>query len=1839
MEDNPKKASKTQKKTLLRRITENLENPKNSSTFENLENPETPKIPKFYKNEIFGTNSYKRKNFLFITKNILIYISGLSFKILNLKTKTEKIFHSISGGGIGCIEIHPSKKYFAIGEKFQNFENISKEKKNQNSIENKKTKKTQTPKILIYSYPTLKLQKTLPNGTEKSFNCLTFSKSGKKLASIGNSPDFNLIIWDWVKEIPILKVKAFSQEIYDIRFSSYDENFLVSCGMAHIKFWKIAETFTGLKLKGEIGKFGQIELSDISAVVVLEDGKVVSGSENGDLLLWEGNFIKAVLKMKNQKNQKNSKNENFEKNEENENFENSQNLEENCDDLIYNCHEGNIESLRILYDSYLISAGKDDFIKIWSVKEIENIIEDNNGFGYITPLQIIKIDKSSDFIQIKNFIKNDFKKKNEKILNSKNENFVKIEEIDDFEMNLDNLNKNDFEEKDNFLENDKNEILDTEHIINIQTQFADESTLFLQNAKGSIISLKFNKNDLKKKIENLQKNPKNPEIPEKTLNLENSENPEKIFKKKIIHEFPAGKIVTASFYEEKVYLGYSEGICLEFDKNEKMTKSRKLDFYGICSLCNYKQNLLIGNKKGVLSIFSKNFKKLDFLKVFDQPLKEILVEDDFVVCVAKNEIFVLSVKIPENVDLELNLGNECFFKGEYLYRIKKSVISSICLKNKKLYIGLQNGKIRKIDIKKIEILKNEKNFEIDRKILNEKKGILKMAEIQKPKQDENDIKFVLNDKIEEIDIEWDSLSIRSILNYKEEIMKISENEKNENFGDLNLKKKSRFSEGKKKKQNLENDFFEDDERVLVSSEGDFIGFLYLLKLSENEKNSKKIIRPIKIIKTRKKIITKMIYTKNSEKIILGYEDGILEIRNSKNIDEIFFVAFGHDKILGSIFYINKNFNKNFFSVANDNSLIFYDIEKKMEKEFFGKEKIFFEEKKKNDINKKNFLKFEEITKGYSLQQEKIQAVEDKKKKNSELYKKNLREKILKIQNKFFLLKKKNENLEKFFQVENSKLIFDKKFHDFLIKKKDNKISEAEKEVEYEKEICKMKVEKIKKFYFSDISCKSFGVSKISSKNFVFSIKLKKITKFMISELEKICEIIEKEKNEETVENSENKKNEKNPNCENLTILKDLKSKFSENKNINYFYQMKNKIKEECRIYSTIDKMRNYKKTITSQIKNLRKKEPSIKNVENSKEILDAKSNFGHFILKSSENYKVSDDNRINVQNLQTQILLMEKFIYNSSKTFNNTLIELKNLKRNLLKKIKITNLRLKSIYKVLNENEGFFEFCFFEKIENFDDFLKIDENELLDFIKELDEKEKIKKRGIYGGMDDDEKSELSILSQKNEKIKKKELPRENRIKNNNSIKYSKILKIEKIKLISEKNLLKKNIKLEIDEFDRNVDWAIEERVKLKYELKMAEMKILELYKDLLEIQIYENQDNSLLTELFEQREILKNWNEKKTTNATKLKKLEKKEQNAKSELDLISEKYREKVFPNEIEKSDFVYKYYKKHYKGNSEKENLMELDNSEDLEMMNSGLENEKKEWVLTVEQNDEWLELLKKKRNAENTIRYFRDDKILLDNECNKIEEKIGICQKNLNKIKNCLDLLQLTKSKKINKLQSSFILSLDQIFSKLPLKNLKNIIMFTEEQFMNLNKRIIELKNQCDFIDKEKLNLIKSQESLIKELGLLRFSKKKSQEELKENFHLKFGKVIDLKILDTLKQTKRLKDLKIKLKEIEKNSLKKIEDFKISLLKTKNDLFDLKKKNTGIIKKITLLGSTQLKLNKTLDSTNKHIFKNEDNSGKENVVNYRKDLLSIIKLLNNELDELKKEILVLKNKGFVM
>jgi hypothetical protein len=96
---------------------------------------------------------------------------------------------------------------------------------------------------------------------------------------VGGHPDYLLTVWDWENATMILRCKAFSQEVFKVDFSRYFRGQLLTSGVGHLRFWKMASTFTGLKLEGAIAKFGTVPISDIAGYFELRNSKV-------RLILW-----------------------------------------------------------------------------------------------------------------------------------------------------------------------------------------------------------------------------------------------------------------------------------------------------------------------------------------------------------------------------------------------------------------------------------------------------------------------------------------------------------------------------------------------------------------------------------------------------------------------------------------------------------------------------------------------------------------------------------------------------------------------------------------------------------------------------------------------------------------------------------------------------------------------------------------------------------------------------------------------------------------------------------------------------------------------------------------------------------------------------------------------------------------------------------------------------------------------------------------------------------------------------------------------------------------------------------------------------------------------------------------------------------------------------------------------------------------------------------------------------------------------------------------------------------------------------------------------------------------
>uniref|UniRef100_A0A8B9KLV5 Cilia- and flagella-associated protein 44 n=1 Tax=Astyanax mexicanus TaxID=7994 RepID=A0A8B9KLV5_ASTMX len=299
--------------------------------FRNISKPkEIDEIKKQYATHLhsFGYDCKRRANLQLLDESTLAFVAGNMLVLLDIHTKEQRYIRSCSGGGIGIIMSHPSKKYVAVAEKGEQ------------------------PNIIVYEYPSLRPYRILRGGTGQAYSYVDFNRDGTLLASVGSAPDYLLTLWDWRQEQVMLRSKAFSQDVYRVSFSPDNPEQLTTSGSGHIRFWKMANTLTGLKLQGILGRFGKTALTDIEGYVALPDGKVVSGSEWGNMLLWDGGLIKVEI----------------------------------CRKEGRSCHLGTIQQFA-LDEGELMTIGADGAVRTWDFESIDTADSvDDSGLFEIEPM-------------------------------------------------------------------------------------------------------------------------------------------------------------------------------------------------------------------------------------------------------------------------------------------------------------------------------------------------------------------------------------------------------------------------------------------------------------------------------------------------------------------------------------------------------------------------------------------------------------------------------------------------------------------------------------------------------------------------------------------------------------------------------------------------------------------------------------------------------------------------------------------------------------------------------------------------------------------------------------------------------------------------------------------------------------------------------------------------------------------------------------------------------------------------------------------------------------------------------------------------------------------------------------------------------------------------------------------------------------------------------------------------------------------------------------------------------------------------------------------------------------
>ncbi|XP_020806019.1 uncharacterized protein LOC110182328 [Drosophila serrata] len=228
----------------------------------------------------FGYDCKRLFNLVLVDEDTLVFASGNFLKFFSISRQEITFQETKYGCGIGFItkNDHPDfQGLFTVAENGPQ------------------------PTVFIYEFPSMDVRIKLLNAAKACFTAGSYNKTGELFASQAGYPDFIITIWRWEKAEVVLRAKSFQSDILFVHFSEHNPILLCSSGLSHIKFWKMANTFTGLKLKGDLGRFGKTDFSDICAMYMLADENVISGCDWGNMLLWQAGLIKFEICRKGRK--------------------------------------------------------------------------------------------------------------------------------------------------------------------------------------------------------------------------------------------------------------------------------------------------------------------------------------------------------------------------------------------------------------------------------------------------------------------------------------------------------------------------------------------------------------------------------------------------------------------------------------------------------------------------------------------------------------------------------------------------------------------------------------------------------------------------------------------------------------------------------------------------------------------------------------------------------------------------------------------------------------------------------------------------------------------------------------------------------------------------------------------------------------------------------------------------------------------------------------------------------------------------------------------------------------------------------------------------------------------------------------------------------------------------------------------------------------------------------------------------------------------------------------------------------------------------------------------------
>ncbi|CAL1546993.1 unnamed protein product [Lymnaea stagnalis] len=153
----------------------------------------------------------------FIEPGVLCYQCGRNFKTIALDGKHSSF--AFKGSASGPMAVHKVNKHIAFAEYAEN------------------------PKIFVYAYPTYSEIAVLEGGADLEFQVIDFSE-GDHMLSVSGVPNFEIVLWNYLKGIKLVSVEISPEPIKAISFNKTNWRQICVMNENSITLWNIEQCGT-----------------------------------------------------------------------------------------------------------------------------------------------------------------------------------------------------------------------------------------------------------------------------------------------------------------------------------------------------------------------------------------------------------------------------------------------------------------------------------------------------------------------------------------------------------------------------------------------------------------------------------------------------------------------------------------------------------------------------------------------------------------------------------------------------------------------------------------------------------------------------------------------------------------------------------------------------------------------------------------------------------------------------------------------------------------------------------------------------------------------------------------------------------------------------------------------------------------------------------------------------------------------------------------------------------------------------------------------------------------------------------------------------------------------------------------------------------------------------------------------------------------------------------------------------------------------------------------------------------------------------------------------------------